>query len=161
MSGYYGAHGGGGRQYDDYVDVWTDGSCPGNGQYNRGGIGIYWGRNHPWNFSDRAEGRTNNSCEIEAARIAIEIAKSYGVEKLRINTDSKFLFDSMVKWMPQWLQNDWENSRGEEVINRRDFERLNDELDGSIRVFWKFVYGHSGDRGNEEADRLARDGARS
>ncbi|XP_059607393.1 ribonuclease H1-like [Phlebotomus argentipes] len=146
----------------NYVDVWTDGSCPGNGpNASRGGIGVFWDDDHPWNVSQRARGRTNNSCEIEAATVALQIAKDENIDKLRINTDSEFLINCVLKWMPIWRNNGWINASGNPVRNRHELMELDDELDESIRVYWNHVPGHKGNYGNRMADKLARRGAKN
>lgn len=35
---------------DDYVLVWTDGACPGNGidPDARAGLGVWWNKGHKW-----------------------------------------------------------------------------------------------------------------
>ncbi|VUZ51706.1 unnamed protein product [Hymenolepis diminuta] len=48
------------------VLVYTDGSCKGQQNNRRAGIGVFWGENHPWNVAERLSGRqTNNRAEIE------------------------------------------------------------------------------------------------
>ncbi|GAB0092784.1 Ribonuclease H1 [Sergentomyia squamirostris] len=171
-SGSYGSGGGSGgytkpnasryQEYEDgYRNVSTDGSCPGNGQNpNAAGRGGFFGKDHPWNFSERADGPpTNNRGEIQAATRAIQIAKQHGETKLRINTDSDFLIKGAQQYVPKWQQNGWRTADGQPVKNRDDFQRLAAEMDGTIDVKFRHVPGHSGDYGNEQADRLAREGA--
>lgn len=85
-----------------YVDVYTDGACASNGRSDaRAGIGVYWGDNHPLNVSEPVSGRATNNCgEIQAATRAIQQAEQHGVERITINTDSKFLIKSATEWMP-------------------------------------------------------------
>jgi len=45
------------------------------------------------------------------------------------------------------------------VVNRLDFEALLEAING-IEVEWIHIRGHQGIWGNEEADRLASEGAR-
>lgn len=88
--------------FQGYVIVYTDGACFSNGAYGaRAGIGVYWGDDHPLNVAEPVYGRqTNNTAEIQAATRAMKIAASNGIRKLLIITDSKFLIDSVTKWMP-------------------------------------------------------------
>lgn len=87
---------------DGYVQVYTDGACSANGRSGaRAGLGVYWGDGHSLNISEPVTGRATNNCgEIQAATKAIKLALSQGVKKLAINTDSKFLINSVTKWMP-------------------------------------------------------------
>ncbi|NWW40464.1 RNH1 Ribonuclease, partial [Panurus biarmicus] len=145
----------------DFVVVYTDGCCSGNGRSRaRAGIGVYWGPGHPLNASERLAGpQTNQRAEIHAACKAIEQAKSQNIKKLVIYTDSKFTINGITSWVDNWKTNGWRTSSGGSVINKQDFERL-DNLAKDIEIQWMHIPGHAGFRGNEEADRLAREGAR-
>ncbi|NWS12870.1 RNH1 Ribonuclease, partial [Pachyramphus minor] len=144
----------------DFVVVYTDGCCSGNGRNRaRAGIGVYWGPGHPLNTSERLPGRqTNQRAEIHAACKAIEQAKSQNIKKLIIYTDSKFTINGITSWVDNWKTNGWRTSAGRSVINKEDFERL-DKLSKDIEIQWMHIPGHAGFQGNEEADRLAREGA--
>ncbi|NXS93441.1 RNH1 Ribonuclease, partial [Jacana jacana] len=145
----------------DFAVVYTDGCCSGNGRNRaRAGIGVYWGPGHPLNTSERLPGRqTNQRAEIHAACKAIEQAKSQNLKKLIIYTDSKFTINGITSWVDNWKTNGWRTSSGGSIINKEDFERL-DNLSKGIEIQWMHVPGHAGFQGNEEADRLAREGAR-
>ncbi|NXP54536.1 RNH1 Ribonuclease, partial [Heliornis fulica] len=144
----------------DFAVVYTDGCCSGNGRNRaRAGIGVYWGPGHPLNTSERLPGRqTNQRAEIHAACKAIEQAKSQNIKKLIIYTDSKFTINGITSWVDNWKTNGWRTSSGGSVINKDDFERL-DNLTRGIEIQWMHIPGHAGFQGNEEADRLAREGA--
>ncbi|XP_032041101.1 ribonuclease H1 isoform X1 [Aythya fuligula] len=144
----------------DFAVVYTDGCCSGNGRNRaRAGIGVYWGPGHPLNISERLPGRqTNQRAEIHAACKAIEQAKSQNIKKLIIYTDSKFTINGITSWVDNWKTNGWRTSSGGSVINKEDFERL-DNLSKGIEIQWMHIPGHAGFQGNEEADRLAREGA--
>lgn len=88
--------------HDGYVKVYTDGACPSNGMSGaQAGCGVFWGDNHPLNVSAPVKGSrpTNNSGEIQAATLALQLAHDNGIRKLEINTDSRFLIDAVTKWM--------------------------------------------------------------
>ncbi|NXC39181.1 RNH1 Ribonuclease, partial [Penelope pileata] len=144
----------------DFAVVYTDGCCSGNGRNRaRAGIGVYWGPGHPLNISERLPGRqTNQRAEIHAACKAIEQAKSQNIKKLIIYTDSKFTINGITSWVDNWKTNGWRTSSGGSVINKEDFQRL-DDLSKGIEIQWMHIPGHAGFQGNEEADRLAREGA--
>ncbi|XP_061425145.1 ribonuclease H1 [Lethenteron reissneri] len=148
-------------QCSDGVPVYTDGCCTRNGQPGAsGGVGVYWGEGNPMNVSERLGGRpTNQRAEIEAASRALEQAREMNLDKLTIHTDSKFTIDGATKWVNTWKQNGWKTVTGEPVKNKAEFQKL-DRLSQGIDVTWKHVPGHSGHKGNEAADRLAREGAR-
>ncbi|XP_055716327.1 ribonuclease H1-like [Phlebotomus papatasi] len=141
-----------------YMNCWTDGCCLGNGL--SAGRGVFFGDNHQWNVWEKASGApTNTIAEIQAARRAIEIAKRNGVRKLRIYCDSLQVIEAVKLWIPNWKMNGWRTTDGHEVINKKDYMDLDQALDGTIAVELKHVAAHSGDYGNNQADRLARKGA--
>uniref|UniRef100_A0A3Q3QL90 Ribonuclease H1 n=1 Tax=Monopterus albus TaxID=43700 RepID=A0A3Q3QL90_MONAL len=144
----------------DAVVVYTDGCCSANGcKGARAGIGVYWGQNHPLNAAERLQGRqTNQRAEIQAACKALEQAKEKNIKKLVLYTDSQFTINGVTKWIKNWKLNDWRLKSGGQVINKDDFVKL-DRLNAELEVVWIHIPGHAGYRGNEEADRLSREGA--
>ncbi|KAM9201174.1 ribonuclease H1 isoform 1-T1 [Dugong dugon] len=145
----------------EFVVVYTDGCCSSNGRKRaRAGIGVYWGPGHPLNVGVRLPGRqTNQRAEIHAACKAIEQAKAQNINKLVLYTDSMFTINAITNWVQGWKKNGWRTSTGKEVINKEDFVEL-DTLTQGMDIQWMHVPGHSGFIGNEEADRLAREGAK-
>ncbi|KAM5165090.1 ribonuclease H1 [Mantella aurantiaca] len=141
--------------------VYTDGCCSSNGRYGaKGGIGVYWGPDSSLNVSEKLEGRqTNQRAEIQAACRAVEQAQSQNINRLNICTDSEFTIKGMTEWVPRWKQNDWKTYNGGNVVNKEDFQKL-DNLCKEVDVTWSHVPGHSGNMGNERADQLAKSGAR-
>ncbi|XP_076011121.1 ribonuclease H1 [Genypterus blacodes] len=142
------------------VVVYTDGCCSGNGKSGaRAGIGVYWGHNHPLNVAEPLDGRqTNQRAELQAACKALEQAKEKDIKKLVLYTDSKFTINGVTKWVKNWKVNGWRLKAGGEIINKDDFVKL-DRLNQEVDVVWLHIPGHAGYRGNEEADRLSREGA--
>lgn len=115
------------------------------------------------NVSAPVKGRaTNNAGEIQAATRAIRDCGRYGIEKLRINTDSDFLRASVCDRLPRWECNGFCKVNGEPLANRRDFIELSKALDYNDHMDIEFyhVSAHSGDPYNDEADYLAKQGAR-
>ncbi|KAM6221313.1 ribonuclease H1 [Rhynchocyon petersi] len=145
----------------EFVVVYTDGCCSSNGRKRaRAGIGVYWGPGHPLNVGIRLPGRqTNQRAEIHAACKAIEQAKTQNITKLVLYTDSMFTINGITNWVQGWKKNGWKTSTGKEVTNKEDFVEL-DRLTQGMDIQWMHIPGHSGFTGNEEADRLAREGAK-
>jgi ribonuclease HI len=65
----------------------------------------------------------------------------------------------MTLWLKRWKKNGWKTKTGTPIANRDLLERLN-QLMGQIRVQFEKVEGHSDDYGNDQADQLAREGAK-
>lgn len=63
--------------------------------------------------------------------------------------------------MPKWKENNWQKSDGKPVVNRDDFQNLDRAIQNNPQMDIEFNYipGHSGNPGNEAADRLAKQGA--
>ncbi|XP_029318787.1 ribonuclease H1 isoform X2 [Cottoperca gobio] len=144
----------------DAVVVYTDGGCSANGQKGaRAGIGVYWGCNHPLNVAEPLLGRqTNQRAEVQAACKALEQAKENNIKKLVLYTDSKFTINGVTTWVKNWKQNGWRLKSGGPITNKDDFVKL-DKLNAQVEVVWLHIPGHAGYKGNEEADRLSREGA--
>uniref|UniRef100_A0A0A9YCY3 Ribonuclease H1 n=1 Tax=Lygus hesperus TaxID=30085 RepID=A0A0A9YCY3_LYGHE len=144
-----------------FVIVFTDGACSSNGQQGaKAGIGVWFNDGHPLNVSAPVKGPpTNNTAEIQAARVAITQAAKAGIKRLSIHTDSKFVIDSITKWIHRWKKNDWKLKSGGPVKNRTEFVKLDDAIQLVEVVEWVYVRGHMGNVGNEKADMLAREGA--
>ncbi len=75
------------------------------------------------------------SLQYKAAIVAIEQAILYEASGLRILTDSKFLINSIQKWIVNWKQNGWISSVGKPVKNKDCLKKL-DELCSKISVSW-------------------------
>lgn len=156
----------GGYQFHEdsegYVHVYTDGSCENNGKKGAiAGLGVYFGEDHILNAADPVRGRpTNNSGEIQAAIKAIKVAQIAGIKRLNIFTDSQFVINSVCKWMSGWKAKDWKLSSGKPVVNQVDFKKLDQLIEsGNMLIKWSYIAAHRGHAGNEEADRLAKEGA--
>lgn len=141
--------------------MYTDGSCEGNGQANAvAGWGVYFAEGHALNTAMPVSGRATNNCgEIQAATNAIRMAQQNSIPKLCINTDSKFVIDSVTKWMPAWKRRGWKLATGQPVKNVIDFKELNELLEQTnMSIKWNYVPAHTGVLGNERADALAKKG---
>lgn len=105
--------------------------------------------------------QTNQRAEIQAAEYAILIACREGIAGLRIHTDSKYVLHAITKnLIAKWKGNGWLNAKGKPVSNKDDWINLDKEMvnynrSGGI-LEWKYVRAHSGNIGNDNADRLAK-----
>ncbi|XP_012861712.1 ribonuclease H1-like [Echinops telfairi] len=75
------------------------------------------------------------------------------------NSVSPAASEGITNRVKGWKKNGWRTSTGKEVINKEDFVEL-DKLTQGTDIQWMHIPGHSGFVGNEEADRLAREGAK-
>jgi len=76
-----------------------------------------------------------------------------------IYTDSTYVRNGVLSWLPRWKSNGWQTRDKAPVKNADLWQRL-DEAARPHRVRWEWVKGHAGHPENERADRLAVTGAR-
>ncbi|KAM0792300.1 hypothetical protein ACM66B_004988 [Microbotryomycetes sp. NB124-2] len=156
--------------------VYCDGSSRGNGQHGAtAGIGVYWGHEQAdLNLSERLPGtmQTNNRAEIYAVARILETDPTPDLP-LTICTDSQYTISIFSEWVPGWRRKGWRTSSGKPVLNvdliryvlallalRAPSEpRCNDSNHLTSNVTLVKVKAHVGIEGNEQADRLANEGA--
>lgn len=98
---------------------------------------------------------TNNRMELLAAIEALNALK--GPRSVILHTDSKYVMDGINDWMPNWKKRGWKTSAKKPVKNQ-DLWMALDEAIARHQIIWKWVRGHTGVPGNEEADALANRG---
>ena len=143
---------------DEIATVWVDGACQDNGQNDAaGGYGIYWGENNPLNTSeplpDDGYTPTNNRAEMYASIRALQQATSQDILKLIVKTDSTYVIQGITSLLHKWKADNSLQKRP-----NKDLWAILDSLNSSMQVQWSHVKGHTGDPGNEAADRLANEG---
>ena len=134
--------------------MYTDGACKGNPGI--GGWGVFIKKE---NYQSDLYGfdlkTTNNRMELQAV---IEGLKSIHQKKnVTIITDSQYVKNGINQWIFNWKKNGWKTAAKKPVKNMDLWK----ELDGLLEdrsVLWEWVKGHSGNPGNERADRLANKG---
>ena len=155
------------------VNVYVDGSCVGKGSDSAAGFGVWFGPYHELNFNwmvtdsdcssghDGSHKQNSQKAEIQAATSAIQIAHREKIFCLRIHSDSHHVLDGITKnEIGKWKQNGWLTCKGRPLVNKGDWINLDKticmyESCGGI-LEWKYVKAHSGNIGNENADRLAK-----
>ena len=146
--------------------VYVDGACIRNGQPDAAaGYGVWFGNNNELNVSEVVSGdrHSNQVAEIQAAKAAIEIAIQENFNGLKIYTDSEYVYKGITKWIFKWRRNGWWNYWGQPVANQDEWNDLDDLVERFEEyhgvIVWEWIYGHNGNFGNEEADRLAKEAA--
>ncbi|EGT54954.1 hypothetical protein CAEBREN_05258 [Caenorhabditis brenneri] len=146
------------------LQIYTDGCALGNGQPGaQGGWAIVFKSNYfnnDWGYSTVGP-QTNNRYELEAIQQAIRTSlRGGGVYDITIYTDSKYALDALTIWIHNWKNNGWRTCRGNEVQNSGLFQMIDSMIrnmnnrGGSVQ--FRYVEAHSGNRWNDEADRLAK-----
>lgn len=151
------------------IKIWCDGACKGNpgvggwGSYIK--IENYWyDKNKPdiltYELYGGEKETTNNIMEMTAIIKATEwlVLNHYNKDKIEFYIDSAYIVNCYKeKWYIKWIQNNWMTSKNEPVKNKELWEKL-------IIIFEQpnfhlnKVKGHSGEEGNEIADKLANEG---
>ncbi|WP_417555641.1 ribonuclease H family protein [Microbacterium sp.] len=96
---------------------------------------------------------TNNQGELQAV-LELLRATAGTDEKLLIHCDSRYVIDSVTKWMPGWKRRGWRKSDGGPVLNRELLQGIDDAMQGRD-VEFSWVKGHAGHPLNEAADERA------
>jgi ribonuclease HI len=145
------------------IGLYIDGACPGNGTPSaKGGVGVYFGPDSPYNISDNVlePNPTSQRAELLAVyaglrQIIFVSMQNKGLELFIVVTDSAYVVDCLSNYVYKWKVNGWKTSKGNDVANRDLIEPLDKMLDDMSKagidvLFWK------ADRSqNVEADRLA------
>ncbi|KAG8691704.1 hypothetical protein FRC11_012455 [Ceratobasidium sp. 423] len=144
------------------VEVWTDGSCLGNGKPDaRAAYAVYFGPDDPRNEAKRAPGpQTNNTGEIYAVIRALEIVPE-SVKHLTIYTDSEFTIKSLREWLPGWNRRGGMTSTNKPAVHYLSVKYMDALAQRrGERLKLVHVYGHKDNVGNNAADQMAQAAAR-
>ena len=95
---------------------------------------------------------TNNRMEMTAVIKALTALK--GRQQVTLYTDSKYVLDGINKWIDGWKKRGWKTAAKKPVKNQDLWEAL-DAAREQHDIDWKWVKGHAGIAGNEQADELA------
>jgi len=98
---------------------------------------------------------TNNRMELKAAIEALNALN--GSRSVLLYTDSRYVMDGINDWMPNWKKRNWKTASKKPVKNQDLWQAL-DEAISRHKIEWRWVRGHTGVQGNEDADRLANQG---
>ncbi|KJV75867.1 ribonuclease H [Orientia tsutsugamushi] len=136
------------------VKIYTDGACSGNP--GPGGWGVYLSyKNHERKVYGSNINTTNNRMELTATIEALWLLKHRC--KVELYTDSQYVQMGITKWIKKWIKNNWKTSNKQLVCNVDLWQSLY-TLIQKHQVSWHWVRGHSGNIGNEIADKLATNG---
>ena len=130
------------------TDVFTDGACIGNPGPGGWAFVVDQGQ-----WASGAEDKTTNQrMELTAASAAVQSIDG----PIRVHSDSTYVVNCFNQnWWKGWHKRGWKNSKNEPVANRDLWEPFIELVvaRGNVEFIW--VKGHSGDRLNDAADRLA------
>ena len=138
----------------EIIEIYTDGACRGNPGPGGWGALMISGK-HRKTIHGGETNTTNNRMELTAAIKALNALK--GPRKVLLHTDSTYVMNGINDWLPRWKVRGWKTAAKKPVKNQDLWQAL-DEAIALHEIEWKWVRGHSGVPGNEEADALANQG---
>ena len=137
--------------------AYTDSACINNGQENAAaGSGVWYGDNDPRNKSLRVPHKNQSNQTGELTAILAAVRDNPTSANLRIISDSKYAIDGLTKHAARWEDKNWIGNQNGDLF--RDITAWVRWRKGTTTLRW--VKGHNGTRGNEEADKLAGEGAK-
>jgi ribonuclease HI len=139
------------------IIIFTDGSCltnPGNG----GWAAIIKQDEKIRRISGSEKNTTNNRMELLAPINALKQINTKS--PVEIYTDSQYVKLGITEWINNWVKNNWQTSKKENVKNKDLWIELYN-LNKSFDINWNWVKAHAGNKLNEEVDLLAKKAANS
>lgn len=137
------------------MEIYTDGSAhpnPGPGGY--GAVVLDDDNNIIQLWSKECANTTNNSEEIKAILWALI---TYGKNKTppKVFSDSAYAINCLTIWRYTWERNGWVKGDGKIPENLELIQTFHDFWNQGYRIELIKVHGHSGNKWNELADKLA------
>ena len=133
------------------VEIYTDGACRGNPGPGGWGVLLISGTRQRTLHGGERE-TTNNRMELTAAIEALNALR--GTQNVILHTDSRYVMDGIREWLPNWKKRGWKTAARKPVKNQDLWQAL-DAASERHTITWKWVRGHDGNPGNEQADALA------
>lgn len=134
------------------IKIYIDGACSGNPGPGGWAV-IFYYKDKEKELYGSAPNTTNNRMELTAAIKALETFKK--TSTIIIYTDSQYVQVGITKWLHNWKLKNWKNSNNKTIKNLDLWQQL-DKLIQQHNIKWIWVEAHSGIKGNERADTLAR-----
>ena len=137
------------------MQIYTDGSAhpnPGPGGY--GAVVLDDDNNIIQLWSKECTKTTNNAEEIKAILWALI---TYGKSKIppKVFSDSAYAINCLTIWRYTWERNGWVKGDGKIPENLELIQTFHDFWNQGYRIELIKVHGHSGNKWNELADKLA------
>ena len=133
------------------VEIYTDGASRGNPGPG-GWAAVLRGADYEKVLQGAETETTNNRMELTAAVRALDALKQPC--RVTLYTDSEYVQRGISEWLPAWKTRSWRTA-GRKPVKNQDLWQQLDAAAGRHAVDWRWVRGHAGNAGNEQADRLA------
>lgn len=139
------------------LTIYTDGGCSGNPGPGAWAY-ILLAEGQPYRAVAAVASTTNNRMELQGVIAALEeVARhpEWTGSELEIFTDSVYVQKGISEWIEVWERNGWRTRSKEPVKNRELWQKLR-LLSRDLKIHWRWLQGHAGNKWNEECDRLVR-----
>lgn len=137
--------------------IYTDGSCSKNGSAEApGGFGVVIlddAENLVSTHSESTARTTNNRMELSAI---LWVMAKYGKENPIIYSDSAYAINTLTTWSFSWRRKGWVKADKKIPENLDLIKAYHKLYDLGYRITLRKCTGHSGEKWNELADKLAR-----
>ena len=138
------------------ITVYTDRACMKNGKENaQCGSGVWFGEGDPRNSAIRIPGEAQSNQVGELAAIIVATSKVAPYQPLKIITDSEYVIEGLTIHLETWENEGWISVKNADLF-KKAAHLLRKR---SARTTFQWTKGHNGTTGNEESDRLAKQGA--
>jgi len=137
------------------IEIYTDGSCKGNGTENAlgGWAAIVYIDGVIKSVSAGTEkNSTNNICELKPIIWAVG---HYGDRHPTVYTDSAYAFNALTNWRHAWKANGWRRKNNGEIKNLEYIQAFDKMESMGLTINLVKVKGHANCKGNILADKLA------
>ena len=104
-------------------------------------------------FSFSHSGGSSNLMELLG--VTEGLVKLKNIEKVQINTDSRFVIRGLIQWVHFWKHNNWQTAYGRKVKFEEQWQHLDRLCEGKLLEF-HWIKGHSGHEAQELSHRLAQ-----
>lgn len=135
------------------VIIHSDGGCHGNPGPGGWAAVLTYGQHHK-ELSGGEPATTNNRMELRAAIEALIALKEPC--DVAFFTDSQYVKNGIMKWLPTWKKNGW-RTKSKQPVKNEDLWRALDHASSRHTVKWSWLKGHAGHEGNERCDQLANE----
>lgn len=99
---------------------------------------------------------SNNLMELMAVTEGLK--RMQNIERIQVNTDSRFVIRGLTQWVHFWRHNTWQTAYGSKVKFAKHWQQADRLCEGKLIEF-RWIKGHSGHPKQSLCDQIARESA--
>lgn len=108
-------------------------------------------------FQQSFKNGSSNLMELLAVLEGLQCLKA--IDKIQVNTDSRFVIRGLAQWVHFWKHNNWQTAYGTEVKFAKHWQEIEQLCEGKFIEF-KWIKGHSGHEKQDFCHLLAQESAK-